>query len=61
MGAWQLWQYRNNFVFKIGKVEHLCFKQFIKDSAKYYSIGFNAKLQKAKVVFLVGWMKPPEG
>ena len=61
IGFWQLWLHINNFVFKIGKVEHLCFKRCIKDSAKYYSIGFNAKLQKAKVVIPIGWMKPPEG
>ena len=39
----------------------MCFKRCIKDSAKYYSIGFNAKLQKAKVVIPIGWTKPPEG
>lgn len=61
MGVWQLWLHKNNFIFKTGKVEHLSFKRCIKDSAEYYSIGINAKLQKTKAIIPVGWTRLLEG
>ena len=61
MGVWRLWLHKNNFIFKTGKVEHLSFKRCIKDSAEYYSIGINAKLQKTKAIIPVGWTRLLEG
>ena len=40
---------------------HLSFKRCIKDSAEYYSIGINAKLQKTKAIIPVGWTRLLEG
>jgi len=33
----------------------------IKESAKFFSLGINCKVQKLKSVILVGWTKPLEG
>ena len=38
-----------------------CFRKSIKDSVKFFSIGLNAKLPKAKTVVAMGWEKPPLG
>ena len=61
MGVWQLWLHRNNYVFKSGKVERSWFKKCIRESAEFYAIGFNAKVERNKVVVPVGWSKLHEG
>ena len=61
MGVWQLWLHRNNFVFRIGKVDRSSFKKSIKDSVEFFSIGMNAKMPKAKTIVAVGWEKLPVG
>ena len=59
--VWNLWLHRNNCVFRTGKLERSYFKKSIKDSAKFFSIGRNVKMPKAKIVVEVGWEKPPMG
>ena len=54
IGVWNLWLYRNNFIFRTGKMERSYYKKSIKDSAEFFSVGMNAKLPKAKAVIAVG-------
>jgi len=61
MGVWNLWLHRNNFIFRIGKVDRSCFKRSIKDSVEFFYVGLNAKLPKAKSFIVAGWEKPPMG
>ena len=61
MGVWHIWLHRNEVTFRSGRVDNASYRRCIKESAEFFSLGINCKVQKLKSVIPVGWTKPPEG
>ena len=61
MGVWHIWLHRNEVTFRSRRVDNTSYRRCIKESAKFFSLGINCKVQKLKSVILVDWTKPPEG
>ena len=60
MGVWHIWLHRIEVTFRSGRVDNASYKRCIKESAEFFSLGINCKVQKLKSVILIGCTKPPE-
>jgi len=61
LSIWQIWLHRNEFVFRIGRVDPSLYKKCIQGSAEFFSIGMKTKIPLSKTYIPVSWQKPPVG